>query len=119
MVIRRDYERIGREWGGRVFTDMKRRERIAAFARALGVALSSPVVLRIAGCKKTMLADTHTRWMERVIMTLKSQFADEGDENVKTLAYFVLTEANELCKKWGSTECDCRPILEIMEVNAP
>ena len=70
------------------------RTRVALVARELGLSLADPLVLDIAGCRKSALNDSHQKLCQHVCAVLKKRFPREHPGVVRQLVAATLCEVS-------------------------
>ena len=114
-AVHRDFERLAREHAPRVIADMLDRERIALFAKAVGLSLANPELEVAAGCRKSMLNAAYHGVIRRVSERLLREYPDDDRESVLLLTLKTLEEVNSRLVKWGKSQKSLAKLLMYIE----
>lgn len=112
---RLEYDRLSERHAREMFEESNFRERVAILARGLGMPLSSPAVLRVARCRKTVLSMTHRAFLERMAAILKFRYRNDGMDAVRQLALLTFGRLSDAVFLWGKTENTTRHLFKIVE----
>ena len=85
-AVHRDFERLASEHAPRVIDDMLDREKIALFAKAVGLSVANPELEATAGCGKSMLNAAYHNFMRRISERFLREYPDDDRESVLLLA---------------------------------
>ena len=108
-----EYERLAHRHATARFASVDHRERVALLARALDIPLSHAVVVKVAGCGKTVLSQCYRTLVEGIGEEVQRTYPDEGDGTMQ-LAMQILRDLKERIFLWGKSETVCAELFMVV-----
>ncbi|NQU12238.1 hypothetical protein HQ590_15695 [bacterium] len=114
-IEQREWEMLAAKHAGTLPGQLDHRERVALVAKELGVPLSHPVALRVAGCSKSML---HAAWRQlyhRVARQLRPRYPDDPPVAILQLAILTIAAATQIILEQVSSESGLAQLFLLVE----
>lgn len=100
----REWNDLARSLAGSVILSMSLIEKVAVWARAQGVPLSDPRVIKLAACSRSQLYAAYGECVERIARTLKREHPDEEAARLIQGARLVLDHLEKFIAREFSEE---------------
>ncbi|MEI6970438.1 MAG: hypothetical protein WCL44_02890 [bacterium] len=117
-VERREFEEIAAGLADSVIGALGYRERLALLGREVGLSLANPVILRLAGCGKSILAVAHRSALKIVAGCVAGAFPDEPEETKATLTVAVFDIVKGRLVAWAKSEESISCLFNLAGVKA-
>lgn len=96
-----------------VLRGLARRHRLALLARELGLPLSHPAVLRVAGCGKSHLAAAHGVALRSMAAHIQVRYPGEPPSTRAEMAILLLEHVRAAVVAWGRLETGCADFFRL------
>jgi len=114
-VERREIEKIASALADSAIDSLSHRERLALFGRELGLSLTTPLLLKAAGCGKTALAEAHRTALMAVARHITAAYPDESRSTQASLTVAVFSLIRHKIISWARAENGLSEFLNTMK----
>lgn len=114
-VHAREREAWAQRLGAESFAALDRRGRVVLTAKALGLRLTHPSVLRAAGAQKSALSEQYRNWVLRMAEDVRERWQTSLDGDLTRVALQAIHHAQGMALDWAAAERKCRCLFKCME----
>jgi len=114
-ILQRECEQLAERHAREECESMPPREKVAVLAKTLGLPLTHPAVMELAGCRKSVLSTTYRGVLERLALRLQRVYHEEDGETVLMLTLLTTNEIKREILSWGASEPSCAQLFRVVE----